>query len=195
MRRTVNVASHIPEELKTFEDDFEWQGDYIIIYVPRVIYSGDDEELRGKTERLLPDFLEPYHHYPVEDIQSALDPDVKKPQTTADERTIARWRKTWKAIMSEIKRKAGEKERIGIKINKLPDGIEAATREIRDRLKGRWFSACYVMAFLTKPSRRTNLEHPPSFSVEVLLCEVTSKHEEKTEGQGADEARNGRLQT
>lgn len=195
MRRTFNAASHIPEELVPFDEHFEWEGDYIIIYVPRVIYAGVDKELEGKTERLLPDFLEPYYHYPVEDIQSALDPDEKKPQTTADERTIARWRETWKAIMSEIKRKAGEKERIGIKINKLPDGIEAATREIRERLKSRWFSACYVIAFLTKPSRRTNLKHPSSFSVEVLLCEVTSKHEENTEGQGADEARNGRLQT
>ena len=37
-----------------------------------MIYTGKDEEKRGKTERLLPDFFEPWYHYPVGDIQLAL---------------------------------------------------------------------------------------------------------------------------
>lgn len=183
--RMVNIATHIPEELVGFEKYFERRGEYLVIYIPRVIYVGDDEELCGKTERLLPDFLTPYYHYPVEDIQSALDPEAEGPQTTADERTITRWRAKWKAIVNELKRKAGEKERIGIKINKLPDGIEAATREIKKRLGGRWFSKCYVMAYLGKNSRWTNLEHPSSFSMGNLFCEVTSNHEDKKDEQSS----------
>lgn len=183
----VNIASHIPEELKGFEEHFETEGDYLIIFIPRVIYKGGDEDLKGNTERLLPDFLEPYHHYPVEDIQSALDPEEKKPLTTADERTIARWRNKWVAIEGELRRKAGEKERIGIKINRIPDGTEAAVREIKERLGSRWFSKCYVMVFLGKNSKWTNLENPSSFSVENLLCEITFNHEENKDTERAGE--------
>lgn len=180
----VNIASHIPEELKDFEEYFERCGEYIVIYVPRVIYAGDDEDLEGKTERLLPAFLLPYHHYPVEDIQTALDPEVERPETTADERTIVHWRKMWKESVSEIKRKAGEMERIGIKINRLPDEIGAAIREIKKRLGGRWLSKCYVMAYLGKNSKWTKLENPSSFSLENLVCEVTSNHGGKTDADG-----------
>lgn len=183
VRRLVNISSHIPEELMAFEEYFERCGDYLVIYIPRVIYMGENEELRGKTERLLPDFLTPYCHYPVEDKQSTLDPDVETPQTTADERTITHWKRTLKEIINELKRKARELERIGIKINKLPDGIEAATRELITRLGDRWFSKCYVMAFLGKNSRRTNLEHPPSFSLRVLFCEIPSIHGGKTDAK------------
>ncbi len=188
VRRTVNIATHLPEELIGFEDYFERCGEFLVIYIPRVIYAGEDEELEGKTERLLPDFLEPYYRYPVEDIQSALDPDEEMPQTTADERTIGRWRSTWKEIVSESKRKAGEKERIGIKINKLPDKIEAATKEIKNRLKGRWFSKCYVMAYLGKNSSKTNLEHPSSFSLENLFCNLTFNHGGKTDAKRTKQA-------
>ncbi len=177
----VNIASHIPEELKAFEEYFKCVGEYLLIYIPRVIYKGNDDELVGNTERLLPDFLEPYHLYPVEDIQSALDPEETMTQTTAEERTISHWRRIWKVIWCELRRKAGELERIGIKVKKLPNEIDAAIREIKKRLGVRWFSKCYVIAFLTKPSRRTSLEHPPSFSLENLLCEVTSFHGEKTD--------------
>lgn len=180
MRRLFNIASHIPEELIEFEEDFERDGEYLVIYIPRVIYKGEDAKLYNRTERLLPDFLEPYYHYPVEDIQSALDPDVKTPQTTADERTITRWRRTGKVSVNELKRKAGEMERIGVKVHKLPDEIEAAIRTIKERLGERWFSKCYVMVFLGKNSKWTNLEHPPSFSLRVLFCEIPSIHEEKT---------------
>ena len=189
MRRTFNAASHIPEELKDFEDCFEWDGEYVVIYVPRVIYTGEDEELDGKTERLLPDFLAPWHRYPVEDIQSALVvSDVKDAKTTAEERTISRWKEKWKAVVSEIKRKAGENERKGITIRKLPDGIRAATKEIITRLGGRWFSRCYVMAWLTKPSRWTSLEHPPFFSLKNLFGEVASNCGGKTDAESEKQA-------
>jgi hypothetical protein len=46
VRRTFNAASHIPEELKDFKDCFERKGEYLVIYVPRVIYAGKDEELK-----------------------------------------------------------------------------------------------------------------------------------------------------
>ncbi len=187
VRRTLNIAGHIPEELKGFEEYFERCGEYIVIYIPRVIYNGNDEELAGKTERLLPDFLLPYCRYPLEDIQSVLDPDEEKPQTTADERTIVHWREIGKKSFSEIKRKAGEMERIGIKINKLPDETAAAVREIKKRLGSRWFGSCYVMAFLTKPSKWTNLKNPPNVSLENLLCEVTSNHEENKDTERTGE--------
>ncbi len=176
MRRLFNIASHIPEELKAFEAYFERIGENLVIYVPRVTYKGNNAELIGKTERLLPDFLEPYYLYPVEDIQSALDPDVKIPLTTADDRTISRWRRKWRVIGGELRCKAEEKKRIGIRIHMIPEEMEAATREIKARLKDRWYSKCYVMAFLTIPSKWTNLKHPPSFSWRTLLCEVPSFH-------------------
>ena len=188
VRRTFNAASHIPEELKGFEDCFEWDGEYLVIYVPRVIYRGEDEEKDGKTERLLPDFLEPWHRYPVEDIQSVLDPKSDKPETTADERTIRRWKEKWKAVVSELKRKAGEEERKGIAIRKLPDGIMAATKEIITRLGGRWFSRCYVMAYLSKPSRWTNLDYPPFISLKNLFGEVASNCGGKTDAEGERQA-------
>ena len=189
MRRTFNAASHIPEELKDFERYFEWNGEYLVIYVPRVIYVGEDEEKEGKTERLLPDFLEPWHRYPVEDIQSALVVSkLEDAKTTADDRTIRRWKEKWKAVVSELKRKAGEEERKGITIRKLPDGIRAATKEIITRLGGRWFSRCYVMAYLSKPSRWTNLEHPPFFSLKNLFGEVASDCGGKTDAEGERQA-------
>ncbi len=188
MKRTFNASSHIPEELKEFEDDFEWDGEYLVIYVPRVIYVGEDEELEGKTERLLPDFLVPWCRYPVEDIQSALISKNKDAKTTADLRTMNYWRAKWKAVVSELRRKAGEDERKGKPMRKLPDGLKAATEEIIERLGGRWFSSCYGMAYLTMPSRWTNLEHPPFFSLKNLFGEVASNHGGKTDAESEKQA-------
>ena len=54
VRRTFNAVSHIPEELKGFEDCFERKGEYLVIYVPRGNYVGEDEKHRGRTRRILP---------------------------------------------------------------------------------------------------------------------------------------------
>ena len=184
MRRTFNAESHIPEELQHLAGFFEWDGGCLVIYVPRVIYTGEDEELKGKTERLLPDFLEPWYLYPVEDIQSVLDPESDKPETTADERTISRWKEKWKTIVGELRRKAGEKERIGEKVCRLSAGIAAATEEMKSRIRGRWFSFCYVSVYLSEFSRRTNLPHPLFISSDVFSGEVTSNHGGKRDAEG-----------
>ncbi len=181
VKRTVNIASHIPEELKPFEKDFKTKKDYLTIYVPRVIYIGKDEEQKGKTERLLPSFLEPYFRYPVEDIESALDPDEKEVQTTADDRTIGRWRRTWRIMYSEFRRKAEEMKRIGIEITKIPEKAVEAIKEIKAILGERWFSKCYVMSFLTKPSRKTSLAYPLSVTLESLFRSLASNHGGKTD--------------
>ena len=183
VRRTFNAESHLPEELKPFADDLEWDGGCLVIYVPRVIYTGKDEEKRGKTERLLPDFLAPWYLYPVEDIQSALDPEKEKPETTADERTIFRWKEKWRAIVGELRRKAAEKERIGEKVCRFSAGIADATDEIKSRIRGRWFSFCYVIVYLSEFSRRTNLPHPLFISSDVFTGEVTSNHGGKTDAE------------
>ena len=184
VRRTFNAESHIPEELQHLEEYYEWDGGCLVIYVPRVIYTGKDEEKRGKTERLLPDFLEPWYHYPVEDIQSVLDPKSDKPETTADERTIFRWKEKWKAIVGELRRKAAEKEKIGEKVCRFSAGIADATDEIKSRIRERWFSFCYVIVYLSEFSRRTNLPHPLFISSDVFAGEVTSNHGGKRDAEG-----------
>ncbi len=148
-----------------------------------MIYTGKDEEKRGKTERLLPNFLEPWYRYPVEDIQSALVSKDEKAQTTADERTISRWKTKWKAVVGELRRKAAEKERYGKKVRKIPAGIAAATKEIKNRIEGRWFSFCYVIVYLSEYSIWTNLPHPPSVSSDIFFGEVTSNHGGKTDAE------------